>query len=52
MSSAQQMKCECFEVDDKMKQISRTLVPAVGKTYVIAPHPAWKGIEEKSQESH
>ena len=32
-----------------MKNVSRTLVPVVGKTYVIAPHPAHKGIEKKSQ---
>ncbi len=32
-----------------MKNVSSTLLPVVGKTYVIAPHPAQKGMEEKSQ---
>ncbi len=36
-------------ISQLMKKNSRTLVSVVGKTYVIAPHPAQKGIEEKSQ---
>ena len=32
-----------------MKNVSSTRLPVVGETYVIALHPAQKGIEEKSQ---